>query len=237
MVGMERGDLLRDNGAIFTKQGKALNDHADRSNLKVVVVGNPANTNAWIASQSAPNIPASSFSAMTRLDHNRGLAQLSSKLNVGVDDIEKFVIWGNHSSTQYPDISHAVLRSGKRLPDLLTDQQWLTGDFIPTVQKRGAAIIAARGASSAASAASAAIDHIRDWHLGTNGRWTSMAIASDGSYGTEKGVFYSFPVTIDSGKVSIVQGLPISPFSRKLMDATNDELKGERDEVRKLLNL
>jgi malate dehydrogenase len=233
---MERGDLLRDNGAIFSKQGKALNANADRNNLKVIVVGNPANTNAWIAAQNAPDIPVSSFSAMTRLDHNRGLAQLSDKLNVPVDDIHNFCIWGNHSSTQYPDISHAKLADGKKVADL-ADAEWVKSNFIPTVQKRGAAIIAARGASSAASAAAAAVDHIRDWHLGTGNRWTSMAIASDGSYGTEKGVFYSFPVTINNGKVSIVQGLPINDVSRKLMDATNEELKTERDDVRKLLNL
>jgi len=233
--GMERGDLLRDNGAIFTVQGKALNANADRDNLKVVVVGNPANTNAWIAQQSAPDIPAESFSAMTRLDHNRGLAQLADKLNCGVEDINDFAIWGNHSSTQYPDISHATV-NGQKITELV-DEEWTKKNFMPTVQKRGAAIIDARGASSAASAASSAIDHIHDWVHGTNGKWTSMAIPSDGSYGTEKGVFYSFPVTVENGKVSIVQGLPVSDFSREMMDITNEELKGERDEVKSALGL
>jgi len=234
--GMERGDLLKDNGAIFTVQGKALNASANRDNLKVLVVGNPANTNAWIASQSAPDIDPSRFTAMTRLDHNRAIAQLADKLNCGVDEIEKFCIWGNHSSTQYPDVSHTLVK-GKEVKKAVSES-WVRSEFIPTVQKRGAAIIAARGSSSAASAANAAIDHIHDWTFGTNGKWQSMAIPSDGSYGTTKGLIYSFPVVVDKkGKYSIVQNLSIDSFSREKMDATNKELLEEKEEVSKILGL
>lgn len=230
--GMERNDLLRINGQIFTSQGKALNDHAS-PDVKVLVVGNPANTNAYIAMRSAPKINPANFTAMTRLDHNRALSQLAAKTGSKVTEIEKMVIWGNHSSTQYPDLSHTVV-AGKAAKSLV-DQDWMVKDFIPTVQQRGAAIIKARGKSSAASAASAAIDHIRDWALGSNGQWVSMGIPSDGSYGIPEGLMYSFPVTCANGKYSIVQGLEVDAFSRERMIATQQELEQERDAVADML--
>ena len=231
--GMERKDLLEANGAIFTVQGKALNDHASRG-VKVLVVGNPANTNALIASRSAPDLDPRQFTAMTRLDHNRAISQLAAKTGSSVPAIRRMTVWGNHSSTQYPDISHALV-DGRPASELV-DQAWLENDFIPTVQQRGAAIIAARGASSAASAASAAIDHMRTWALGTaDGDWASMAIPSDGSYGIPEGIIYSYPVTCRDGRYEIVQNLPVSAFSRARMDATAKELLEEREAVQHLL--
>jgi len=231
--GMERKDLLEANGAIFTVQGKALNDHASRG-VKVLVVGNPANTNALIAMRSAPDLDPRQFTAMMRLDHNRAISQLAAKTGSSVPAIRRMTVWGNHSSTQYPDISHALV-DGRPAPELI-DQAWLETDFIPTVQQRGAAIIAARGASSAASAASAAIDHMRTWALGTaDGDWVSMGIPSDGSYGIPQGIIYSFPVTCRDGRYDIVQNLPVSAFSRARMDATAKELLEERDAVQHLL--
>lgn len=231
--GMERKDLLLANAAIFSVQGKALNEHASRE-VKVLVVGNPANTNSLIAQANAPDLPAANFTAMTRLDHNRAMSQLANKTNSHVNDIKKMIIWGNHSATQYPDISHATIAG--QPAKAMVDQGWLEDDFIPTVQQRGAAIIKARGASSAASAASAAIDHIRDWAQGTPpGDWVSMGIPSDGSYGIEAGVIYSYPVTCSGGKYEIVQGLAIDEFSRARMDATDVELREERDGVKDLL--
>ncbi len=232
-AGMERGDLLEANGGIFKPQGQALNANA-ASDIKVLVVGNPANTNALIAQQNAPDIPAGRFTAMTRLDHNRALAQLSRKSGTAVRDITNVTIWGNHSATQYPDIFHAKL-AGENAAAKINDQAWLEGDFIPTVQKRGAAIIEARGASSAASAASAAIDHVHDWVLGTpEGDWVSMAIPSDGSYGVQEGLISSFPVTTSGGEYKVVQGLDISEFSRGRIDASVAELAEERDAIRAL---
>jgi len=228
--GMERGDLLQANGDIFSAQGKALNAVANRDTLRVLVVGNPANTNALIAARNAPNIDPKRFTAMTRLDHNRGLSQLAQKTGTTVNDIEKFAIWGNHSSTQYPDISHTTI-NGKPAKSLINDEKWVKDTFIPTVQQRGAAVIAARGASSAASAASAAIDHIRDWVLGTNGKWTSMAVYSDGSYGADKGLYYSFPVTTANGEYKIVQGLQIDEFSKDRLEKTRLELLEEKKHV------
>jgi malate dehydrogenase len=231
--GMERKDLLEANGAIFTVQGKALNDHASRG-VKVLVVGNPANTNALIASRSAPDLDPRQFTAMTRLDHNRAISQLAAKTGAPVTAIRRMTVWGNHSSTQYPDISHALV-DGRPASELV-DQAWLENEFIPTVQQRGAAIIAARGASSAASAASAAIDHMRSWALGTpDGDWVSMAIPSDGSYGIPEGIIYSYPVTCRDGRYEIVQNLPVSAFSRARMDATAKELLEEREAVQHLL--
>ena len=231
--GMERKDLLQANAAIFSVQGKAMNDHANR-NIKVLVVGNPANTNALIASSNAPNIDPGNFTAMTRLDHNRAMAQLASKTGSHVSDITCLTIWGNHSATQYPDVTHAKV-AGKRAIDLV-DQPWLADEFIPVVQQRGAAIIKARGASSAASAASAAIDHMRDWALGTpEDDWVSMAIPADGSYGIEAGVVYSYPVRCSDGNYEIVQGLSIDDFSRSRMDATQTELREERAAIEELL--
>ena len=231
--GMERGDLLEANGGIFKPQGQALNAHA-APDIRVLVVGNPANTNALIAQQNAPDIPPERFTAMTRLDHNRAIAQLSAKSGVPVGDITNVTIWGNHSATQYPDIFHAKL-AGESAAAKIDDQQWLESDFIPTVQKRGAAIIDARGASSAASAANAAIDHVHDWVHGTPaGDWVSMAIVSDGSYGVAQGLISSFPVTTSGGVYEIVQGLEISDFSRARIDATVAELGEEREAVRQL---
>jgi malate dehydrogenase len=231
--GMERKDLLEANGAIFTVQGKAINDHASR-HVKVLVVGNPANTNALIASRSAPDLDPRQFTAMTRLDHNRAISQLAAKTGKPVSAIRRMTVWGNHSSTQYPDISHALV-DGRPATELV-DQAWVENDFIPTVQQRGAAIIAARGASSAASAASSAIDHMRSWALGTpDGDWVSMAIPSDGSYGIPEGVVYSYPVTCRDGRYEIVQNLPISAFSRARMDATAKELFEEGSAVTQLL--
>jgi len=231
--GMERKDLLSANGGIFGPQGKALNDHASRD-VKVLVVGNPANTNALIAKENAPDLPAEAFTAMVRLDHNRALSQLAEKTGAHSTDVSKMIIWGNHSATQYPDIHHADVKGAGALAQV--DQDWYEGDFIPTVQQRGAAIIKARGASSAASAASAAIDHMRDWALGTaDGDWVSMAVPSDGSYGIEEGVIYGYPVTCADGKYQIVQGLEINEFSRTRMDATEAELREERAAVEDLL--
>ncbi len=232
-AGMERGDLLEANGGIFKPQGQALNAHA-ASDIRVLVVGNPANTNALIAQQNAPDIPAARFTAMTRLDHNRALAQLSHKSGTPVRNITNVTIWGNHSATQYPDIFHARL-AGESAVAKINDQAWLESDFIPTVQKRGAAIIDARGASSAASAASAAIDHVHDWVLGTpEGDWVSMAIPSDGSYGVQEGLISSFPVTTSAGEYKIVLGLEVSDFSRARIDASVAELAEEREAIRDL---
>jgi malate dehydrogenase len=231
--GMERSDLLEANGAIFTGQGKALNDHA-ADDVRITVTGNPANTNALIAMTNAPDIPRERFSALTRLDHNRALAQLAAKTGVSVNDIAKMTIWGNHSATQYPDIFHAEV-SGKNAAQLVNDQAWLESDFIPTVQKRGAAIIAARGSSSAASAASATVDNARDWLLGSAvDDWVSMAVVSDGSYGVPEGLISSFPVTTKDGNWEIVQGLELNEFSRARIDASTAELAEERDAVRSL---
>ncbi|HKE48111.1 MAG TPA: malate dehydrogenase [Rhodanobacteraceae bacterium] len=231
-AGMERKDLLEANGAIFSPQGKALNAHAKRS-VKVLVVGNPANTNALIAQQNAPDLDPKCFTAMVRLDHNRALSQLAEKTGAHTTDIERVTIWGNHSSTQYPDIHHATVKGKAALG--LVDQGWYEDTFIPTVQQRGAAIIKARGASSAASAASAAIDHMHTWVHGTaDGDWASMAIPSDGSYGIKPGVIYGYPVTVKNGAYSIVQGLDINPFSRERMDATDKELREERAGVEHL---
>ena len=231
-AGMERGDLLSANGGIFKPQGEALSEVASR-NVKVLVVGNPANTNALIAQQNAPKLDAGQFTAMVRLDHNRAISQLADKTGAPVSAVKNITIWGNHSSTQYPDLSQATVNGQKALD--LVDQQWYEEEYIPTVAKRGAAIIEARGASSAASAASAAIDHMRDWALGTkDGEWVSMGIPSDGSYGIPEGLIYGFPVTVTDGQYSIVQDLPISEFSRSKMDATAKELTEERDAVRDL---
>ncbi|ACU40293.1 malate dehydrogenase [Actinosynnema pretiosum subsp. pretiosum] len=231
--GMERGDLLQANGGIFKPQGEAINAGA-ADDVRVLVVGNPANTNALIAQQHAPDVPAERFTAMTRLDHNRALSQLAKKLGVSVDDIKKLTIWGNHSATQYPDLFNAEV-AGKNAAEAVNDQAWLENDFIPTVAKRGAAIIEARGASSAASAANAALNHIHDWVNGTaEGDWVSMAIPSDGSYGVPEGLISSFPVTVKDGKYSIVQGLEINEFSRARIDASVAELVEERDAVKAL---
>ena len=231
--GMERNDLLQANAAIFSVQGKALNEHASR-NVKVLVVGNPANTNALIAQSNAPDLDPRNFTAMTRLDHNRAMAQLATKTGSHVNDIKRMAIWGNHSATQYPDVYHATV-NGKVAAELV-DEAWLSNEFIPVVQQRGAAIIKARGASSAASAASAAIDHVRDWALGTpEGDWVSMAVPADGSYGIEPGVVYSYPVRCSDGDYEIVQGLDINDFSRGRMDETAKELREERAAIEELL--
>ncbi|HET7388581.1 MAG TPA: malate dehydrogenase [Nocardioidaceae bacterium] len=231
--GMERGDLLEANGAIFTAQGKALNEVAG-DDVRVGVTGNPANTNALIALSNAPDIPSERFSALTRLDHNRAKTQLAKKAGCTVGDISKLTIWGNHSATQYSDIFHAEI-AGKNAAEVVNDQGWIENDFIPTVAKRGAAIIEARGSSSAASAASATIDAARDWLKGSpEGDWVSMAVLSDGSYGVPEGLVYSYPVTTKDGEWEIVQGLEIDDFSRAKMDATAKELSGERDAVRSL---
>lgn len=231
--GMERKDLLEANAAIFSAQGKAINDNASKD-IKVLVVGNPANTNALIAQRNAPDIDPRQFTAMTRLDHNRGMAQLANKLGKTVNDITKMTIWGNHSSTQYPDLHHCEV-DGKVAIDQV-EQDWYEGTYIPEVQQRGAAIIKARGASSAASAASAAVDHMRSWALGTaDGDWVSMGIYSDGSYGIQEGLIYSFPCTCKDGDWSIVQGLEVNDFSRGKMEATEKELAEERDAVSHLL--
>lgn len=231
--GMERADLLKGNAAIFSVQGKSMNEHASRD-IKVLVVGNPANTNALIAQQNAPDLNPAHFTAMTRLDHNRALAQLAGKTGKHVSQIKHLTIWGNHSSTQYPDISQVTV--GDREATDLVDDQWVVDTFIPTVQQRGAAIIKARGLSSAASAASSAIDHMRDWALGTPGDdWVSMAIPADGSYGIEPGIIYSYPCRCSKGKYEIVQGLEISEFSRGRMDATEAELREERAAIADLL--
>jgi len=231
--GMERSDLLEANGGIFKPQGRALAEHAS-SDIKILVVGNPANTNCLIAQSNARDIPPERFSAMMRLDHNRAIGQLATKTGAAVSEITNMTVWGNHSATQYPDIFHAKVR-GENAAEAVGDQQWLESDFIPTVQKRGAAIIEARGASSAASAASAAVDCVHDWVLGTpDGDWVSMAVHSDGSYGVEEGIFSGFPVTCSGGSYEIVQGLELDDFSRSRIDATVNELKEEREAVRQL---
>ena len=230
--GMERKDLLEANAAIFSAQGKAINENANRD-VKVIVVGNPANTNALIAYSNAPDLDPAQFTAMTRLDHNRAMAQLAEKTGKHSSDVESMIIWGNHSATQYPDIHHCTV-AGTQASELV-NQAWVVDNFIPTVQQRGAAIIKARGLSSAASAANAAIEHMRDWALGTNGQIVSMGIASDGSYGISEGLIYSFPVTCENGKYSIVQGLKINEFSQILMTASEAELAEERDGVAHLL--
>ncbi|GGA78339.1 malate dehydrogenase [Arenimonas soli] len=231
--GMERKDLLLKNAEIFTVQGKAINAVASRD-IKVLVVGNPANTNAYIAMKSAPDINPGNFTAMLRLDHNRALSQLAIKAGVDVAGIEKLVVWGNHSPTMYPDYRFATVAGGS-LKDRIGDESWNRDTFIPKVGKRGAAIIEARGLSSAASAANAAIDHIRDWSLGTNGKWATMGIPSDGSYGIPKDVIYGFPVVCKDGKYEIVQGLEIDEYSRSMMDKTLAELEEERAGVAHLL--
>ena len=227
-AGMERSDLLSANGGIFGPQGEALS--AAAQDIKVLVVGNPANTNALIAASHAKDVPASRFTAMTRLDHNRALAQLAAKAGCHVTDIDRVTVWGNHSSTQYPDLTHATVK-GAPVTDILADRAWVEGDFIPTVAKRGAAIIDARGASSAASAASAAIDHVHDWVLGTSGSWTSSSVMSDGSYGVPEGIISSFPCTSENGEWKIVQGLEIDDFSRGRIDASAAELVEEKNTV------
>ncbi len=231
--GMERGELLEVNGAIFTAQGKALSDSA-ADDVRILVVGNPANTNALIAMNNAPNIAHERFTAMTRLDHNRAIAQVAAKAGVAVPDVTKMTIWGNHSATQYPDVFHAEV-GGKNAAEVVDDQTWISDTFIPTVQKRGAAIIEARGSSSAASAANAAIDHVHDWMLGSaDGDWVSMGVPSDGSYGVAEGLMSSFPCTCRDGEWSIVQGLDIDEFSRGRIDASAGELQEERDAVKEL---
>ena len=229
-AGMERSDLLSANGGIFGPQGEALNAGA-ADDIKALVVGNPANTNALIAASHAKDIPASRFTAMTRLDHNRALAQLAAKAECHVTDLDKVTVWGNHSSTQYPDITQATVK-GSPITDILADRAWVEDDFIPTVAKRGAAVIAARGASSAASAASAAVDHVHDWCLGVEGySWTSASIMSDGSYGVPEGIISSFPCTVEDGEWKIVQGLEIDDFSRSRIDASASELLDEKKAV------
>ena len=230
--GMERKDLLEANAAIFSAQGKAINDNASAT-VKVLVVGNPANTNALIAYRNAPDLAPGQFTAMMRLDHNRAIAQLANKAGKHNTDVDGLIIWGNHSATQYPDINHATV-AGSKATDLV-DEAWTLEEFIPKVQQRGAAIIKARGLSSAASAANAAIEHTRDWALGTSGKIVSMGIHSDGSYGVEEGLIYSFPVICDGGNYEIVQGLEISEVSQTLMDKSETELKEERDGVASLL--
>ena len=232
--GMERKDLIEANGAIFSVQGKIINEYSSR-NVKVLLVGNPANTNALIAMKNAPDIDPRNFTAMTRLDHNRAIAQVALKLSKANRDIKKMIIWGNHSSTQYPDLAHAEI-GGRLVSDLLTDKEWVGREFIPVVQKRGAAVIEARGLSSAASAANAAIGHVHDWILGSeNGNWVSMAVPSDGSYGIPEGVIYSFPVQCSQGSYKIVQGLNISEQGRKLMQISYEELIEEREHVKGIL--
>ena len=231
-AGMERSELLTANAEIFSVQGKALNDAASRD-VKVLVTGNPANTNALIAFNNASDLKPENFTAMTMLDHNRAISQLADKCGVLSTEVKNMIIWGNHSSTQYPDIHHARIKGQSALS--LVDQHWFADQFIPTVQKRGAAIIEARGQSSAASAANAAVDQMKAWALGTQeDDWASMAVCSDGSYGIEEGLVYSFPVTVNNGKISIVQGLEINEFSRDKMVATENELKEERDAVKHL---
>lgn len=231
--GMERADLLQANAQIFTVQGAALNKVASRD-VKVLVVGNPANTNAYIAMKSAPDLPAKNFTAMLRLDHNRAASQLAEKTGKAVRDIEKLCVWGNHSPTMYADYRFATI-GGESVKDLINDQDWNANVFLPTVGKRGAAIIEARGLSSAASAANAAIDHIRDWVLGTNGKWVTMGVPSDGSYGIPAETMFGFPVTCENGEYKIVQGLEIDAFSQERIDKTLAELQAEKDGVKDLL--
>ena len=227
--GMERAELLQENAKIFTVQGKSINDHASRD-VKVLVVGNPANTNAYIAMKSAPDLNPGQFTAMLRLDHNRALSQVAAKTGKAVKDIKNLTVWGNHSPTMYADYRFATI-NGESVKDMINDQEWNANVFLPTVGKRGAAIIEARGLSSAASAANAAIDHMRDWALGTNGKWVTMGIPSDGSYGIPEGVMFGFPVTTENGEYKIVQGLEIDEFSRERINFTLDELEGERAAV------
>src|SRR5690606_3054066 len=231
--GMERKDLLLENAKLFTARGAALNRVASRD-VKVLVVGNPANTNAYIAMKSAPDLPARNFTAMLRLDHNRALSQLSNKAGIKVDEIEKFVVWGNHSPTMYPDYRFATV-GGESVKDMINDAAWNEDTFIPQVGKRGAAIIEARGLSSAASAANAAIDHVRDWVHGSNGKWVTMGVPSDGSYGIPEGVIYGVPVTTANGEYARITDLPVDEFSRKAMDKTLAELEEERAGVAHLL--
>jgi malate dehydrogenase len=230
---MERSDLLEANGGIFTGQGEALAEAA-ADDLRVLVVGNPANTNCLIAMESADGVPRERFTAMTRLDHNRAMAQLARKAGVQVSEVTNMTVWGNHSATQYPDIFNAKI-GGRPAPEVVDDQDWLENDFLPTVQQRGAAVIEARGASSAASAANAAVDHVRDWVHGTPaGDWLSMAVASDGSYGVEEGLISSFPCTCSEGEWKVVQGLDLNDFARERLEATVSELREERDTVKQL---
>lgn len=231
--GMERAELLAINGAIFTAQGKALNKVASR-NVKVLVVGNPANTNAYIAMKSAPDLPAKNFTAMLRLDHNRAASQLAAKTGKPVSSIEKLAVWGNHSPTMYADYRFATI-DGQSVKDMINDQVWNKDVFLPTVGKRGAAIIEARGLSSAASAANAAIDHMRDWALGTNGKWVTMGVPSNGEYGIPKDIMFGFPVTCANGEYKIVEGLAIDAFSQECINKTLAELQGEQDGVKHLL--
>lgn len=224
--GMERADLLQENAKIFTVQGKALNEVASRD-VKVLVVGNPANTNAYIAMKSAPDLPAKNFTAMLRLDHNRALTQVAKKTGKAVKDIKKLIVWGNHSPTMYADYRFATI-DGESVKEMINDQDWNANTFLPTVGKRGAAIIEARGLSSAASAANAAIDHMRDWALGSNGEWVTMGIPSDGSYGIPKGIMFGFPVTTENGEYQIVQDLQIDDFSQERINITLNELEEER---------
>jgi len=231
--GMERKDLLMENAKIFIEQGKALNKVASR-NVKVLVVGNPANTNAYIAMKSAPDLPAGNFTAMLRLDHNRALSQLAARTGKSVDSMEKMIVWGNHSPTMYPDLRFCTA-GGEAALKLINDEAWYRNEYIPKVGKRGAAIIEARGLSSAASAANAAIDHMRDWALGTNGKWVTMGVPSDGSYGIPAGVIYGVPVTCANGKYEVVKGLEIDVYSRTMMDKTLAELEEERTGVASLL--
>ena len=232
--GMERAELLAVNGAIFIAQGKALNAVASR-NVKVLVVGNPANTNAWIAMKSAPDLPRKNFTAMLRLDHNRAASQVAAKTGKAVADIEKLCVWGNHSPTMYADYRFATIK-GESVATMINDQDWNANTFLPTVGKRGAAIIEARGVSSAASAANAAIDHMRDWALGTNGKWVTMGIASSGQYGIPDGTMFGFPVTCDGGEYKLVEGLAIDEFSQSCINKTLAELQGEQDGVKHLLS-
>ncbi|CEL96690.1 unnamed protein product [Vitrella brassicaformis CCMP3155] len=231
--GMERSDLLKDNGKIFTGQGKALSAAAKPS-CKVLVVGNPANTNALIAAHNSKNIPFENFTAMTRLDHNRALTQIAQKAKCDVEDIDKFCVWGNHSPTMYPDLSHATIK-GTPAKQVINDESWIKNEFYPTVQKRGAAVIDARKASSAASAANGALEHIRDWALGTGGKWTSMGVVSDDTYGLQKGLIYSYPVTCANGVWTKVTGLPVDQHSHDMMQHTLNELVQERDMVKDML--
>ncbi|CAD9196414.1 MAG: malate dehydrogenase [Acinetobacter sp.] len=232
--GMERAELLQENAKIFTVQGKSINDHASRD-VKVLVVGNPANTNAYIAMKSAPDLNPGQFTAMLRLDHNRALSQVAAKTGKAVKDIKNLTVWGNHSPTMYADYRFATI-NGESVKDMINDQEWNANVFLPTVGKRGAAIIEARGLSSAASAANAAIDHMRDWALGTNGEWVTMGIPSDGSYGIPEGVMYGVPVTCANGQYTRVEGLEIDAFSRERMDITLEELEGERAAIAHLFN-
>jgi len=232
--GMERKDLLMDNAKIFTAQGKALNEVASRD-VRVIVVGNPANTNSYIAKSSAPDLPPGNFTSMMRLDHNRAVSQLATRTGKAVTDIERMVVWGNHSPTMYPDLRFATV-AGQDAKSLVADETWYRETYIPTVGKRGAAIIAARGASSAASAANAAIDHMHDWGLGSNGKWVTMGVVSDGSYEIPEGMIYGFPCTCTPGKYEVIKGLEIDEFSRERMDFTLNELKEEKDGVQSLLS-